>query len=103
MDETPREKLVKGTVASPRLDAVGSIAFGLSRTRVAREVKAERVSVNGQTRANPAELVKPGDVIALEGRGEAVVQELTGPTRKGRTGISVLRKIGGSTRTEGDA
>lgn len=97
MEESTRDKQVKGTVASPRLDAVGSIAFGLSRTRVAREVKAERVVVNGEVRTNPAEVIKPGDVIALEGRGEAVVQELSGPTRKGRIGITVVRKVRSST------
>jgi len=101
MHESPREKLVKGTVASPRLDAVGSLAFGVSRTRMSRDVKAERVLVNGRLEADPAATVKVGDVIALEGRGEAVVQELAGPTRKGRTAVTVQRRTGGWTRTEG--
>lgn len=93
-EQAPRDKSVKGSVASPRLDAVGSLAFGMSRTRMAREVKAERVAVNGRVTANPAEVVKEGDVISLEGKGEAVVQELAGPTRKGRTAITVQRKRG---------
>lgn len=101
MDETPREKVVKGTVASPRLDAVGSLGFGLSRTRMAREVRAERVAVNGRVEPDPAATVREGDVIALEGRGEAVVQELAGPTRKGRITVAVRRTVGGSPETEG--
>ena len=82
---------MSGTVASPRLDAVGSIGFGISRTRMAREVRAERVCVNGRVRTNPAEMVRVGDAITLEGRGEAVVEQLSGPTRKGRTGVTVKR------------
>lgn len=93
MEEATREKFVRGTVASPRLDAVGSIGFGLSRTRMAREVRAQRVSVNGQLRSNPADAVKAGDIIALDGRGEAIVAELSGPTRKGRTGVTVKRVV----------
>lgn len=87
--------MVKGSVASPRLDAVGSLAFGMSRTRMAREVKAERVAINGRVTTNPADIVKEGDVISLDGKGEAVVHELAGPTRKGRTAITVQRKRGG--------
>lgn len=103
MQQAPREKLVKGTVASPRLDAVGSLAFGLSRTRMAREVKAERVTVNGRVSADPAQTVKAGDVIALAGKGEAFVHEVAGPTRKGRLAVAVLRRAGGMTGTEGEA
>lgn len=103
MQQAPREKLVKGTVASPRLDAVGSLAFGLSRTRMAREVKAERVTLNGRVNTDPAQTVKAGDVIGLAGRGEAVVQEVGGPTRKGRLAVAVLRKAGGKPGAEGDA
>lgn len=102
MEEARREKLVKGTVASPRLDAVGSVAFGLSRTRMAREVKAERVTVNGTALADPAHTVKEGDVIGLAGRGEAVLREIAGPTRKGRLTVAVVRKLAGRPRTEGD-
>lgn len=102
MEETAREKLVRGTVASPRLDAIGSIGFGLSRTRMAREVRAERVSVNGHVRSNPADVLKEGDTIALEGRGAAIVQELSGPTRKGRTGVTMKRYLNPRSGTEGD-
>lgn len=90
-NEGQRERQVKGTVASPRLDALGSIGFGLSRTRMARAIRAERVWVNGRSVANPAAPVAEGDRLRLEGRGEAVVQELGGPTRKGRTVVTLKR------------
>lgn len=87
-----REKIVRGTAASPRLDALGSIAFGLSRTRMAREIRAERVTLNRDIVADPAKTVGTDDVIALEGRGTAVVEELSGPTRKGRIGVTLKRQ-----------
>src|SRR5690606_41628539 len=73
MDETPREKVVKGTVASPRLDAVGSLGFGLSRTRMARVVRAERVAVNSRVEPDPAAPEREVDCICWACRGAASV------------------------------
>lgn len=91
-NEQVREKVVRGTAASPRLDALGSIGFGVSRTRMAREIRAARVSVNGDVVTDVAKSVGPADVIALEGRGRAVIEELSGPTRKGRIGVTLKRQ-----------
>lgn len=86
-----RVKEVRATVASPRLDAVASLAFGVSRTRMARDIRAERVKLNWKPVTDPAAAVKEGDVISVRGRGRAVVERLAGVTRKGRTGITVKR------------
>ena len=54
------------------LDAVGSLGFGLSRTRMAREVRAERVAVNGRVEPDPAAIVREGEdvlVVSLEKGG----------------------------------
>lgn len=93
--EEIRERVVRGTVASPRLDAVAGLGFGVSRSRMAREIKAERVRLNGETVTDTAKPVTPGDVIGLEGRGEATLDELSGPTRKGRLGATLTRRYGG--------
>lgn len=90
--EEVRERIVRGTVASPRLDALGSIGFGLSRTRMAREIRAERVRLNGEIVTDVAKAVGPTDVITLDGRGRAVIEELSGPTRKGRIGVTMKRQ-----------
>lgn len=90
--ENIRERIVKGTAASPRLDALGSLGFGVSRTRMAREIKAQRVRLNGDVVTDTAKPVAVADVIALEGRGTAVIEELSGPTRKGRIGVTLKRQ-----------
>lgn len=96
MTERPlQQRLVRGTVASPRLDALGSLGFGLSRTRMAREIKAERVRLNRIVVTDTAKSVAPGDVITLEGRGDATVEELSGPTRKGRIKVTLKRLSAG--------
>lgn len=92
MNELQRERVVRGTVASPRLDALGSLGFGLSRTRMAREIRAQRVRLNGTLTTDAAKTVGPSDVIELEGRGRVIVDELAGPTRKGRLAVTVRRQ-----------
>lgn len=88
---TQREKEVKGTVASLRLDAVASCGFGISRTRLAREIKGERIRVNWRPVDDPAHPVREGDVISLRGRGRAVLHQVNDRTRKGRIGIILKR------------
>lgn len=90
-----RERLVRGTAASPRLDALGSLGFGISRTRMAREIKAERVRLNGVVITDAARTVNVGDVMTLEGRGDAVLEDVSGPTRKGRLGVTLKRILTG--------
>ena len=88
-----REKEIRTTVASPRLDAVASDGFGVSRTRMAREIKAGRVRVNWQPALNPDRLVAAGDVISIRGRGRVVLEEISGQTKKGRFGLVLKRLI----------
>jgi RNA-binding protein YlmH len=92
---TPPERIkeIKTTVASLRLDAVAGLGFGVSRTRMAREIKAEKVKVNWRLTANPDYQVKVGDVLSIKGRGRVVVAETTGLSKKGRTGIVLKRLI----------
>lgn len=82
---------IKVTVASPRLDAVASRGFGLSRARIEREIKAEKVRVNWQCVTKPDYRVKPGQVISCRGRGRLVVQEIGGTSRKQRLYVTLQR------------
>lgn len=89
--EPERIKEIRSTVASLRLDAVAAAGYGVSRTKLVREIKAERVKVNWQVIANPAHQVEAGDVISLRGRGRLVLHEVQGTTRKGRISILLQR------------
>jgi len=84
-------KEIKTTVASLRLDAVAAAGFGTSRTRIAREILAEKLSLNWHTCSNVASPVRPGDIISMRGRGRIEVAEVKGSTRSGRIGIVIRR------------
>lgn len=88
-----RVKEIKATVASLRLDAVASSGFGVSRTRMARDIKAERVKLNWKVVRDPAREVAEGDILSIRGRGRVVVEEVQGTTRKGRIGVLLKRYI----------
>ena len=90
---TLRAKEIRSTVASLRLDAVAALGFGESRTKMAREIKADRVRVNWKPVKNPDQVVNPGDVISIRGRGRVIFQELSGRSKKGRQGIVLTRLI----------
>ena len=84
-------KVVRATVASLRLDAVGAAGFGISRSKMAAAVDGQKIQVNWQTAKGTSQAVKPGDVISYRGRGRIEIKELTGQSRKGRLGLVIER------------
>lgn len=80
-------RMVRATVSSLRLDAVVSAGFGVSRTKMTREIAAEKIKLNWLTSTDGAAAVKAGDVISARGRGRLEVIEVSGTTKKGRIGI----------------
>ncbi len=88
-----REKEIRTTVASLRLDAIAALGFGESRTKMAREIKAERIKVNWRPVKNPDQTVNPGDIISMRGRGRVVFRETTGTSKKGRLGVVLVRLL----------
>ena len=88
-----REKEIRTTVASLRLDAIAALGFGESRTKMAREIRAERLKVNWKPVKNPDQPVNPGDVISMRGRGRVVFREQSGTSKKGRLGVVLVRQL----------
>jgi RNA-binding protein YlmH len=88
-----REKIIKSTVASLRLDAIAALGFGDSRTKMAREIKAERVKVNWKAVKSPDLEVAPGAIISIRGRGRVEFREISGKSKKGRIGIVLARLL----------
>ncbi|MFM2205028.1 MAG: hypothetical protein RLZZ560_423 [Cyanobacteriota bacterium] len=85
---TPR--LLTTVEASLRLDAVASAGLGVSRSRMAEQIRAGAVRVNWQTVTSPSRDVRPGDRIRLEGRGELEVLEVE-PTKRERWRLQLRR------------
>lgn len=88
-----RTKEIRTTVASLRLDALAALGFGESRTKMARDIKAERVKVNWKPTKSPDLALNPGDIISIRGRGRVEFKEVTGKSKKGRIGIVLIRQL----------
>lgn len=86
-----RSKVISATVASLRIDSVAAAGFGISRSRAAADVEADKLKINWQQVKNAAQAVKTGDVISLRGKGRLEVTEIRGQTKKGRIGVSLTR------------
>ncbi len=87
-----KTKELRGTVASLRLDALASLGFGYSRSKIVKVIKADQVKLNWQRANDPSHQVKKGDVISLRGRGRIVIEDILGKSRKGRIQV-VIKKI----------
>lgn len=91
--EPPKQnaKEIRATVASLRLDAVAAAGFGISRSKMAKYISDDRTEVNWAQAKSVSQEVKPGDVISIRGRGRIEIKEITGKSRKGRTGLLIER------------
>ena len=92
LSEVPEpERRVRGvsfTVQSPRLDAVLSGLFHLSRTQAAERVRVGDASLNYAECLRPDAEIHPGDVLSLRGHGKAAVTDIGGQSRKGRVYVT---------------
>ncbi len=93
LQKAEQVKEIRATVAALRLDAVAAAGYGVSRSRMAEEIKAQRVKVNWKEAKNAAQSVTAGDVISFRNRGRLEIAEIGGQTKKGRTGIILRRYI----------
>ena len=91
MPRLEKIKEIKTTVASLRLDAIVSSGFGISRTKAAEAIKGDRIQVNWQPAKGPSQDVQEGDVISMRGKGRMEMTQITGTSRKGRTGVLLKR------------
>lgn len=75
-------KLISATVAALRLDAEAAAGYGVSRPRMADEIKGQNVKVNWKDAKNASQTVAEGDVISFRSRGRVEVAEIRGTTKK---------------------
>jgi len=89
---TPETKDISTTVQSMRLDAVAAHGFGLSRSKMVREISAGKVYLNWRPCLDPSAQVNPGDMLSARGRGRVEVAEAGGRTKKNRVAL-LLKKF----------
>lgn len=86
-------KLVHGTVASLRLDAVAAEGFGLSRSKLAELVRTGKVTVNWQPVSRVDCAIEEGAVIACRGLGKCRLTQIGALSRKGRINVTLERLL----------
>lgn len=82
---------IRAAVAALRLDCVTAAGFGLARGRAGEQIEAGRAAVNGLPCCKPDRLLREGDRVTVRGLGKLELKSVGGTTRKGRTGVSILR------------
>ena len=87
----PASKEIAVTVRSMRLDALAAHGFGLSRSKMVREITAGKIYLNWRPCVDPAARVNPGDLISARGRGRVEVAETGGKTKKDRINVTLKR------------
>ena len=84
---------VTGTVASVRLDAVLSLGFSLSRSKLTGLIEGGKVFVNGKLITTNGYRLKDNDIISVRGMGRICYQGILSETKKGRYFIAVRKYI----------
>ena len=87
-----RTKEIRATVASLRLDSIVAAGFGISRSRAADDIAADKVKLNWQSTGSAFKTINEGDVLSMRGRGRVEVTAVCGQTKKGRT-VVVLKRF----------
>lgn len=91
----PEEKVrtVRDTVASLRLDSIVSAGFSISRAKAALYIESGKTELAHLPCVKTDRAVAEGDVISVRGLGKIRLEEITGTTRKGRTGVKISRFV----------
>ncbi|MDO3409220.1 YlmH/Sll1252 family protein [Saccharibacillus sp. CPCC 101409] len=77
------------TVASPRLDAIVSDVYRMSRAKILAPIKAGRCRVNWKVEEDPSNALRTGDTVSLQGFGRFRVLEIGDLTKKGRYRVRI--------------
>lgn len=87
------EKAGTGSVASPRLDSVAALIFGLPRKEAQERIEKGMVFLNNVPCLKPERQVNEGDRLTVRGVGRARVESFGGVSRKGRIFIQFVKNI----------
>lgn len=80
-------------VASLRVDAISAFGYGISRSKMVSEIKAQKLTLNWKLCSDPSRSVAEGDVISLKGKGRMEVISVDGFSKKGRTFVTLKRLL----------
>tara|TARA_B100000579_G_scaffold53202_1_gene37165 strand:- start:116 stop:904 length:789 start_codon:yes stop_codon:yes gene_type:complete len=85
------EKVINTVEASTRIDAIASAGFGLSRSKIATQIKEGFLRLNWELNNQPSKSINIGDLIHLERKGSLKILNID-KTKKERWRIKLLRQ-----------
>ena len=88
----PKKKEMTTVEASMRLDAIASAGFGMSRSKMADMISHGDVRVNWKSITQPSAALKPGDLVAIRGKGRLEIGDVM-VTKKQRYRIGLTRYV----------
>lgn len=86
-------QIIRDTIPSARLDSIVASAFKLSRSKAAEAIRGGIVSVDHIECLKPDAKIEEGQTLVLRGKGKAVLKEVGGESKKGRTWIVIEKYI----------
>ena len=86
-------KELNGTVVSPRMDAVISVAIKTSRSKCLNIIREGKVYLNGRSCTENAKIISDGDIITVRGYGKFLIEISQLKTKKGNYHIIVKQYI----------
>lgn len=89
----PEIKMLKGSIASLRIDNVLTICNNCSRSVAVDYINAKKVFVNGKLIEANSYNLKENDVISVRGLGKFVFMGIVSETKKGRYYIEIKKYI----------
>lgn len=89
----PEFETIRGTIASPRLDAIIALAFKASRTGILSLISGGKVYVDGKLIETNSYTLKEDETVSVRGHGKFIYKGLENQTKKGRYYVSLLKYI----------
>lgn len=89
----PEFETIRGTIASPRLDAIIALAFKASRTSILSLISGGKVYVDGKLIESNSYTLKEDETVSVRGHGKFIYKGLENQTKKGRYYVSLLKYI----------
>lgn len=90
---TPSFQEIKGTISSPRLDAVIALALKTSRSSITGLISGGKVFINHRLVTQNSTLCKENDIISVRGHGKFIYCGISNQTKKGRLYATILRYV----------
>lgn len=87
----PKGVRIRITFSAPRLDAILSAGYGLSRGEAQKMIAAGLVKRNHIPEQRTDAQIEAGDLLSVRGLGRLKVEQMLGETKKGRRAAGVFR------------